>query len=173
METVRQFRRISSTERCLTLNALVLLFIIGLGLRLISPARLCRALAICASSRRPSITVAPDRIAWSVDRASRCLPGMRCLPRAMATYRLLQRHGHPARVYVGVGLDRDSRYFAHAWTETHDGEVVDLAGRRPSAMLMVIDLMHANAGRPWIASGASRRPNVASELGNALDPVAR
>ena len=57
----------------------------------------------------------PERIAWSVDLASRHLGNATCLVRAMTTQLLLARHGFPSQVHIGVAAGAD--FSAHAWVD--------------------------------------------------------
>lgn len=53
------------------------------------------------------------------------LIGATCLPRALATCRLLEQHGlHGARVRVGV-RKRNDHFSAHAWVEYAGTNLVD------------------------------------------------
>lgn len=78
------------------------------------------------------------RIAWAVTRASRAVPGAACLTQALAAQVLLERHGFPARVQVGVRRSDGAQLLAHAWVES-DGRILlggtDLSGYTPLAVL--------------------------------------
>jgi hypothetical protein len=61
--------------------------------------------------------------ARAIDRATRFLPGARCLARGVAAECLLRREGRPATLTVGVRFDEDRRFHSHAWVES-DGVIV-------------------------------------------------
>jgi hypothetical protein len=130
---LRSFRRKSTRERALLLEAAVLLPVVhALQQRL--PYRRWRSLLEGRSwprsrrARRPSI----DEISRAVEVARRYVPGeYKCLPAAYATHLLLQRYGHPSRVFYGVGRDSEGKVEAHAWVDSEGrivmGQLDDLA----------------------------------------------
>lgn len=57
------------------------------------------------------------RVARSVAAAAAILPGrLRCLEQSLALYALLQRHGIPSHLRIGV---QPHGMTAHAWVECH------------------------------------------------------
>jgi Transglutaminase-like superfamily len=66
---------------------------------------------------------APQRIAGIVNSAGRITPCSTCLSKALAGYTLLAKHGHKARLHIGVSKDDDRNLKAHAWL-SHNGEVI-------------------------------------------------
>lgn len=66
---------------------------------------------------------AVDRISRSVTRASRLVPGAKCLAQSMTGQILLARHGIPSDLKVGVARKGEDQLRAHAWLE-QDGHVV-------------------------------------------------
>jgi len=52
-------------------------------------------------------------ISRAVYFSSRFLPGVRCLPQALAVRGLMHRYGRPCELRIGVATD--SRFRAHAW----------------------------------------------------------
>jgi hypothetical protein len=50
--------------------------------------------------------------------ASWIVPGATCLTQALATQIQLGRHGHKGRVHIGVALDPQDGFQAHAWIES-------------------------------------------------------
>ncbi len=69
------------------------------------------------------------RIAWpseseisrAVHFAARILPGVHCLPQALAVRELMHRYGRPCDLRIGVATAGGFR--AHAWVES-DGRIV-------------------------------------------------
>ena len=76
------------------------------------------------AGRRPVMPIAAvERISRSVTRASRLVPGAKCLAQSMAGQILLARHGIPSQLRVGVARKGVDQLRAHAWLE-QDGHVV-------------------------------------------------
>jgi hypothetical protein len=65
-----------------------------------------------------------ERIAWAVRAAARYVPGATCLPQALAARFLLARHGHPARLRIGVAVTDERAIAGHAWVESDAGVVL-------------------------------------------------
>jgi len=118
---IRALRRRPTVERVLLAEATVILAALRLALRPLGFLRLERLLDRLARRRSRSHPSA-NQVAWAVKRAARIVPGSTCLPQALAAKALLERHGHPAELRIGVSLD-DGDMRAHAWTAT-DGRVV-------------------------------------------------
>jgi Transglutaminase-like superfamily len=113
------------SERRLLVTAALLLAGIKLGLTLL-PYRELRGLVdrlARAAPRRLAPAASPERIARAVARASRSVPGATCLTQALAAKVLLERHGHPTRLRVGIARTGGAMPVAHAWVES-DGRVV-------------------------------------------------
>ncbi len=72
-------------------------------------------------------------VAEAIERAGRQIPGASCLPRALAGYVLLARHGHESQLRIGVRAPSDGLFAAHAWLE-QDGEVL-VGGPRTSRFI--------------------------------------
>ncbi len=84
------------------------------------PFRTVRRLAVLAA-RRPAHArraVAPrDRTVWAVRSVAQRVPGATCLVQALAAHALLSRHGHSARLCLGVRRGEGQAFEAHAWVE--------------------------------------------------------
>jgi len=114
-------------NRWTELRALVWLLVVRIGLA-VSPFPKVLELVERAGSkgagRRPVKPIATvDRISRSVTRASRLVPGAKCLAQSMAGQILLARHGIPSQLKVGVARKGSDQLRAHAWLE-QDGHVV-------------------------------------------------
>lgn len=59
----------------------------------------------------------PLEVGWSVEAIGRRIPGMRCLPRALAAEVILRRAGGDPRLRLGVVRDDRGGIEAHAWVE--------------------------------------------------------
>ena len=121
----------------------MLLAAVRLGLWIVPFASLQRWTARLARPRDTSSVAVPlpaERIVWAVSAAGRRVPGGRnCLARALTTQTLLARHGHPARLRIGVAHTTEGEFHAHAWVETRDGVVLRESTLERFTALPVLD----------------------------------
>lgn len=117
-ERLAKFWRLSGAERRLLFSAFAYLLATRVALLLFSFRPLVkRSLAAVAAGNQTS-SLPPQRIAWVIRAASRALPGGgNCLLQALAIHPLLLRHGHPARIRIGVAKAPGGQLKAHAWVE--------------------------------------------------------
>jgi hypothetical protein len=66
---------------------------------------------------------AVNRVTWAVTVASRYIPGVKCLARALATQVLLNQRGYATCLRLGVAKDEKGQLEAHAWVESQ-GKIV-------------------------------------------------
>jgi Transglutaminase-like superfamily len=126
MRLITRYRQLSSAERSLFFQALALVTIIRIGLRLL-PFRVMRNW-VEHFRKSPGLRSDLDyrnirQVAWAVEAASRRIPGTTCLPQGMATHLLLGRLGQPSELRLGVALKPEGQLEAHAWVEVQ-GRVV-------------------------------------------------
>jgi Transglutaminase-like superfamily len=126
MGRVVKFFGLSTADKCLLAKAMLLVWLIRLGLWLL-PFRILRQLlttlgreSATLSKEEPPRT---DRIAWSVAVTSKYVPAASCLTQALVTKFLLGRCGYQALVRIGVARDETGKFHAHAWVES-DGKVI-------------------------------------------------
>ena len=120
-----RWRRLGPQEQHLFLEALAALVSARLTL-LVRPFSVTwRALMErkAPSPAEASAAVEPALVTRAVRRASRVIPGSRCLPQALATHTMLARRGIASDVRFGVARDGQRGFEAHAWVEL-DGAVV-------------------------------------------------
>ena len=114
-------------NRWTELRALAWLLVVRTGLAVASFPKMQEFVERAGSKgvgRRPVKPIAAvDRISRSVTRASRLVPGAKCLAQSMAAQILLGRHGIPSQMKVGVARKGADQLRAHAWLE-QDGHVV-------------------------------------------------
>lgn len=60
---------------------------------------------------------------WCVDQTARFVPAASCLTRALALRYLLAQAGEEAKVQIGVAIDKDKQFEAHAWV-TFEGRIL-------------------------------------------------
>jgi hypothetical protein len=133
---------LSRPERRRVMKSLVLVALVRLGLWLMpfrTIQRVCAYLGRPSRSRRGS-AAGTREIVWAVRLASRYVPRATCLVQALAAQILLGRHGQAGQVHIGVALDAERGFRAHAWVES-EGEVLiggseELDGYAP---LLVLD----------------------------------
>jgi hypothetical protein len=129
-----------ATDRWLLVSALFLVSATRLGLWVLPVRGVGRVLGWVVS-RKPEVTRDPslaDRVAGAVTRASRVVPGATCLTQALAAQVLLERHGRPTRLHIGVFRDGRQAVRGHAWVES-EGKVV-LGGRDLSTYVPLASL---------------------------------
>lgn len=121
MRNLRKFLRLPRLERHLLFVSIILLWASRLGLWLLPFQALRHFLWKVALSTRtitPTSSVRPDKIAWAVSTASRCVPAATCLTQALAGEVLLVQHGEPAVLRIGVIKNEAGNLKAHAWVES-------------------------------------------------------
>lgn len=127
---LRSLRRVSSRARADLVRAQIALFLARLTIRFRKRGTLL-ALQREHQGAEPATPIEPNlsrarELAAAVRRAAdHGLIGATCLPRALATHRLLQHEGlRGARVRVGV-RKRHGVISAHAWVEYAGTDLVD------------------------------------------------
>jgi Transglutaminase-like superfamily len=113
-----------TTQRLYLREAAVMLFLAGLAVRWVPPAR------IFAWAKRPPRRVcrfATDDVRWTAWAVERVASGARvqpaCLPRALAALAMLRRRGISSRLCLGVARVNDEA-LAHAWLEVGEDKIV-------------------------------------------------
>jgi hypothetical protein len=109
-----------ATDRGLLISALCLVSAIRLGLLVFRVRMVGRVLAWLIP-RKPEVTRDPsiaDRVTRVVLLASRVVPGATCLTQALAAHVLLERHGFPTRLHIGVVREGAQTTRGHAWVES-------------------------------------------------------
>jgi hypothetical protein len=133
-----KFFRLSAAEKCVLFQAAASLVFLRVLLVAAPFARVQQLVSRACGAGAPGVRCAgapaPSRIGYLVAIAANLLPGTTCLPRALATQVLLGRHGHGAKLHIGVNRDSQGRFQAHAWVET-EGRVViggsEVTGYKP------------------------------------------
>jgi Transglutaminase-like superfamily len=113
----QKFHELSPQEKFLLLQALFLLPVNVLGLRVFGFRRWQAALEKLLAKRQPNsaIATAPD-IARVVNLASAQMFRAVCLPRSMTLWWMLGRRGIASELRIGVRKEADI-FTAHAWLE--------------------------------------------------------
>lgn len=122
MNRVRRLLRLPPPDRRLLVRTALLLTAVRLGLTLLPFRVVQRAVARAGAVRGAPVPV--ERLAWAVAVASRHVPRATCLTRALVGQALLARHGHAARLRIGVARDDGGRFEAHAWVEDERGPII-------------------------------------------------
>jgi len=145
------FFRLSAAERRLLLQALFLLGVARVALRLARLRTVRIWVGRLVGARHPSAIHTRQRIIWAVEAASRRLPGATtCLPRAFVAHALLAREGYAARLRIGVALSPEEGFSAHAWVECDGAPVIggrDLGRYRPLLQFDALELASPSGGR--------------------------
>ena len=143
MKRLRQWWRLPAREQQLLVRAAVLLALLKVALRFLPFAKVQRLVALTrvAARARPRRRGEIERIVWAVSTAGYHVPRSTCLTTALAAQVLLERHGIPACLRIGVTRPESGPFLAHAWVESA-GQIVigkvenpaDYAALRPLAL---------------------------------------
>jgi hypothetical protein len=121
----RRVIRCLADDRGLLISALALVSAIRLGLWVFPVRTVGHVLGWFVpgvpKTLDPSV---PERVARAVARASRVVPDATCLTQALAAQVILERHGLPARLHIGVLRDSGQAVRAHAWVESRGVTVI-------------------------------------------------
>src|SRR2546425_8797139 len=129
LRTLRRFLALAPAERWLVPEAVVVLALVTVALRVWPFATARRVARWLGASRRSTAQLNVERLAWALAAAARRLPGGRnCLAEALAGLVLLRRSGRPARLRIGVARRVSGAFVAHAWVECDRFPVVGDAG---------------------------------------------
>jgi hypothetical protein len=126
MGSLNKFLRLPAGDRRLLMKAMLLVWMVRMGLWLV-PFRVMRQLlrklaqGSVASSVEESALVA--RVAWAVSVTSQYVPLATCLTQALVTKLMLARYGCYSILRIGVACSDSGRFQAHAWVES-SGKVV-------------------------------------------------
>lgn len=143
-----------TTDRRLLISALCLVSAVRLGLWLL-PVRTVGYIlgwlvpSVPGNASDPSL---PERVARAVTRTSRVVPGATCLTQALAVQVLLERHGLPTRLHIGVIRDGRETMRAHAWLDTQGMTVIGGAPSGQWTPLLTVEGTRAWStlrGRSW------------------------
>jgi hypothetical protein len=125
MLRLRRIKNVSVKDGLLIAEAVVLLWLVRLGLWLLPFTRLTSFLGwlTTSSSVRNGSHIEVRGIRRCIRVASRVVPYPTCLTQALATRVLLKRRGKVPELRIGVTKNDVGRLEAHAWLES-DGVVV-------------------------------------------------
>lgn len=116
-----RFAGLSSEERRLVVAATATQVALGVGLRLL-PFGVVRRLVRRFAAEQAQSGGSVRRVAWAIKATNRRLPGITCLPQALAAQLLLARRGHETALRIGVRKDAD--FEAHSWVEYEGTPIV-------------------------------------------------
>jgi hypothetical protein len=121
MKRLHKFLRLTSSERLLLINSMVLLGGIRVGLWLLPFQTLRHILAnvsSLSSELRETNEVSVNDIVLAITTIDRFMRGTKCLCRALATQILLSRYGYAGSIRIGVAKSKHGKLEAHAWVES-------------------------------------------------------
>jgi hypothetical protein len=114
MQNLRKLMRLAPRDKLLLLGAFEIVLLARLGLTLFSYKLLQR----CLPKRPLSGTAPPEllrRVSWGVGAAAKYVPGASCLTQALAAQYLLAWSGYASQIRIGVAIDPNGQFKAHAW----------------------------------------------------------
>jgi Transglutaminase-like superfamily len=128
MRRLRKFMRLPASERRLLMKAILLLWVVKVGLKLlpfqILRRQLGRLVVLPLTLQGAQDPRSIERVIWAVELAGRLMSrASTCLTQALTAQVLLLRRGHPAHVHIGTLKGEGGELQAHAWVES-GGEVV-------------------------------------------------
>lgn len=124
MQKLRKLRRLGWSEQQILLQAMLMLLLIAVLLRLLGLRR-CQSFIAGLLLRRPVVTAAPASATFaSALRLSRLVNlaaqqgiyAANCLQRSVVLWWLLGRQGVESQIYLGT-RKQAGRFEAHAWVE--------------------------------------------------------
>ncbi len=131
MRHLHSVARLENRARRALIQAYVLLWVIRMGLWVLSFRRL-RALVAWATRTRRKVRCLPTNtvqtIAWAVRAGSRYVPSATCLTQALAGQILLARYGYASELRIGVAQESGRSFEAHAWLLCDDEIVIGGGG---------------------------------------------
>jgi hypothetical protein len=142
-----------ATDRWLVVSALLLVSATRFALCILPVRRAARLLGWLVPGRpgKPPDPSLADRVAAAIMHASRVVPGAACLTQALAAQVLLERHGVPTRLHIGIVRDGQQAVRGHAWVETQGMIVIGgiMAGQwRPLLTVEGARTWSSPPGRP-------------------------
>jgi hypothetical protein len=120
MGRLSRFLRLPASEKRLFLRSFAWLLAVRFGLSLLPFGMVLRLQKSVRASNGRSQRLGPETIeevSRAVDRASRFVPGARCLAQALTAQILLARRGIPTELRIGVAREEGGPVRAHAWLE--------------------------------------------------------
>ena len=123
MTLLFKFLSFNAGDRHLLIMTLILLAAMRLGLWLLFRTLLKLLAKISQPVTQTTNQVSIRKIVWAVEVASRYMPGVKCLARALTTQVLMNRYNHLCQLRIGVAKDKTGILEAHAWIE-HQGKIV-------------------------------------------------
>lgn len=121
-----KFLGLPKEDKDLLIEAVLILWVIRLGLWSLPFSLLVRIIdkAVCSSlAKEKSSDIKPERLAWSIETASRYAPRTTCLVKALAGRMLLARKGYSSSLCIGVARGEGNSLEAHAWLK-HQGSII-------------------------------------------------
>lgn len=127
MKPLVKWRLLPNQDRILVLAAIPLLVAIRLGLALLPLEKLLHTLTRVAKAfpaRGPTKRNSVDRKIRAIEKIGKYVLGDGpCLSQALAVQFIMDRHGQPSELCIGVAKDEYGKLIAHAWIES-DGRVL-------------------------------------------------
>ncbi|KAB8330904.1 lasso peptide biosynthesis B2 protein [Scytonema tolypothrichoides VB-61278] len=129
MKQLRNFLKLSGSDRYLLAITFILLGAIRLGLFFLAFRNLLKLLQ---KINKPNIRfpfeiqksqISVGKIVWAVNVATRYMPGgAKCLARALTTHFFMNRYHYSSELRIGVAKEQGGQLEAHAWIE-YEGRV--------------------------------------------------
>jgi hypothetical protein len=126
MKKINKFLKLSSKDKCLLVEALLLLAVVTAGLFFFPFDFFMKQIDRLAKRKKESIPTKnfdSGKITWAVTQMSRYIPHARCLSKAITVKILLICHEDPVQLRIGIKKITNNSISAHAWVE-HQGKII-------------------------------------------------
>ncbi|AKG20937.1 lasso peptide biosynthesis B2 protein [Calothrix sp. 336/3] len=145
MRLLHKLQRLQPGDLQFLAQTFLILAAIRIGLKLFKFRDLLKFLhRISQPSCKTAKPVSINKIVWAVNVATRYLPGVKCLARALATELIMRRNGYNPELRIGVAKDTTGKLEAHAWIEYQGliiiGNLSDLSRFMPLPSLVGVKI---------------------------------
>jgi hypothetical protein len=105
------------------IRALARVSLVRVGLWFLPLAKVQQLATFRQHKRLTQTTDDTECVVWAVRKSSRFVPKATCLVQALAVQTLLLENGQVAQIHIGVALDINEQFLAHAWVE-YQGQII-------------------------------------------------
>lgn len=147
--SLAKFLRLPKEEKDLLIEAVLILWVIRLGLWSLPFSMLVRIIdkVVCTSlAKEKSSDIKPEKLAWFIEIGSRYAPRATCLVKALAGRVLLSRGGYSSSLCIGVARGEGNSLEAHAWLKHQGSIILGKSDRKYAQLPDFIEKNHERGG---------------------------
>jgi hypothetical protein len=123
LQFLGKFARLSGVQRYWLVRAWLRVLCVRFALWVLPLDKVRALFAPKRRAKTPESSVPLSCVVGSVLSVSRIVPQSTCLVRAIALQSLLHENGQKAQLHIGVALDSQNQFLAHAWVE-YQGQTI-------------------------------------------------